>query len=425
MIKVHTAHLKYGNGSISVDIPDQNLMQILQAGFSENQIDETAETTAIMEALQNPVGTARLSEIVQKGQRIAVMVSDITRPVPSNKLLPALLHELSLGGVQDGDIRIIFGMGIHRRHSEQEKRKLVGDDIFERIRCVDSNEESYLSLGRTKRGTPVNLCRSVVEADVRICTGNIEYHYFAGYSGGAKAIMPGAADYECIRHNHQLQLDEKAASGVLDGNPVREDIDEINELLNITFILNVVLNDKKQVLQAFAGHYLEAHRAGCRYLDTLYSIQLPEPADIVLVSAGGAPKDINMYQAHKALDNASQAVKPGGVIILAAECSENYGETTFESWIRESDTPDQLINRLKREFVLGGHKAAAIAKIVSKASVLLVSAMLPEDAARLYFTPLPDVQQALNEAFKRMGDDARVLVIPQGGSILPYVNTGS
>jgi lactate racemase len=331
---------------------------------------------------------------------------------------------LSQAGVRDEDVKIIFGMGIHRRHTEEEKRRLVGDDVYERILCVDSNEENMLHLGNTRRGTPIHLCQSIVEADIRICTGNIEYHYFAGYSGGAKAIMPGAANYESIRHNHKLQLDDRAASGVLDGNPVREDIDEIGEVLGITFMLNVVLNEKKQVAKAFAGHYLEAHRAGCRYLDSLYSVAIAEPADIVVVSAGGSPKDINMYQAQKALDNASQAVKEGGVIILLGECQEGFGEETFEEWIREAEKPDDLINRLKREFVLGGHKAAAIAKVVNKATVIFVTAMPHEDVGRLYFLPCGTAQLALEQAFKQQGADARVLVIPMGGSILPSVSEG-
>ncbi|MDW7670250.1 MAG: nickel-dependent lactate racemase [Bacillota bacterium] len=416
--------LKYGKEKRVLEIPDQNLIGILEANPLDMKDQETDELGEIRRALHHPIGTPRLAELVKPGQKIVIMASDITRPAPSDKMLPLVLEELERAGVRDEDVKVIFGMGIHRRHTEDEKRRLAGDDVFERITCIDSNEESYISLGTTRRGTPIHLCQSIVEADVRICTGNIEYHYFAGYSGGAKAIMPGAANYESIRHNHKLQLDDRAASGVLEGNPVREDIDEIGEVLGITFILNVVLNEKKQVAKGFAGHYLEAHRAGCHYLDSLYSVAISEPADIVVVSAGGSPKDINMYQAQKALDNASHAVKEGGVIILLGECQEGFGEETFEEWIREAEKPDDLINRLKREFVLGGHKAAAIAKVVNKATVVFVTAMPYEDVSRLYFLPCGTAQQALEQAFRQQGADARVLVIPMGGSILPYVSDG-
>ncbi len=423
---MRTIELKYGKNTMSFQISDENLMGILEANAStsinDNKINETAE---IKRALLNPLGTPRLSELVKKRQKVVIMASDITRPSPSYKLLPPLLDELSQVGVLDQDIKIIFGMGIHRRHSEDEKRRLVGNDIYERIECIDSNEESYIDLGYTSRGTPVHLCKSIVEADIRICTGNIEYHYFAGYSGGAKAIMPGAANYETIRHNHKLQLNDKAKSGVLTGNPVREDIDEIGEMLGISFILNVVLNEKKEVSKAFAGDYLEAHRAGCAYLDTLNSVSIDTHADIVVVSAGGSPKDINMYQTQKALDNASHAIKNGGVIILLGECPEGFGEDTFEEWINEASKPDDLINRLRKEFVLGGHKAAAIAKVVNKANVLFVSAMPKEDVAQLYFSPFENLQKALDKAFNLQGNNARVLVIPQGGSILPCVREDS
>ncbi|MDW7662513.1 MAG: nickel-dependent lactate racemase [Bacillota bacterium] len=413
--------MKYGKKMLSFEIPDKNLVGILKANPVANSDDVMDETAEIKRALSNPIGTPQLSELVSKGEKVVIMASDISRPSPSHVLLPPLLNELSKVGVQDQDIKIIFGMGIHRRHSEDEKRSLVGADIYDRISCVDSNEENYIDLGKTRRGTPVHLCQSIVEADIRICTGNIEYHYFAGYSGGAKAIMPGAANYETIRHNHKLQLNEKAASGVLECNPVRDDIDEIGQILGITFILNVVLNEKKEVAKAFAGDYLEAHRAGCAYLDTLNSISIDAHADIVVVSAGGFPKDINMYQTQKALDNASHAIKTGGVIILLGECPEGYGEDTFEEWINDASKPDDLINRLRKEFVLGGHKAAAIAKVVNKANVLFVSAMPKEDVAQLYFSPFENLQKALDKAFQLQGNDASVLVIPQGGSILPCV----
>jgi nickel-dependent lactate racemase len=413
--------LKFGKNTVKIEVPTQNLMDVLEGRFKEVSIDEDYESEQILQALQHPIGTQRLSSLVKRGQKIVIMASDITRPSPTRKLLPPLLEELFRAGVSKEDITIIFGMGIHRPHTREEQKALVGEQVFNDIKCVDSNKEEYVNIGSTTRGTPLNICRPVVEADVRICTGNIEYHYFAGYSGGAKAIMPGAADYESIKHNHSRQLEKGAETGRLEGNPVREDMDEIGRILGITFILNVVLNEKKQVLKAFAGHYLKAHRAGCRYLDGLYRIDIPEPADIVIVSAGGYPKDINLYQAQKALDNASHVVKPGGIIILVAECSEGYGEDTFARWIGEAGLPQHLEDRLKKEFVLGGHKAAAIARVVKKAEVFMVSAMNERDIEAAFFTKKEWVQKALDEAISIVGKHAKVLVIPQGGSVFPNV----
>ncbi|MDD2573317.1 MAG: nickel-dependent lactate racemase [Bacillota bacterium] len=413
--------LKFGKNTVKIEVPPQNLMDVLEGRFKEGSIDEDYERIQIKEALQNPIGAQRLSSMVNRGHKVVIMASDITRPSPTRKLLPPLLEELLKAGVSEEDIKIIFGMGIHRPHTLEEQKALVGEQIFNAVRCVDSNKEDYISIGSTEHGTPLNICRSVVEADVRICTGNIEYHYFAGYSGGAKAIMPGAANYESIKYNHSRQLERGSETGRLEGNPVREDIDEIGRILGISFILNAVLNEKKQVLKAFAGHYLEAHRAGCRYLDGLYRIDVPEPADIVIVSAGGYPKDINLYQAQKALDNASHVVKVGGIIILVAECEEGYGEDTFARWIMEADLPQHLEDRLKMEFVLGGHKAAAIARVVKKAEVFMISAMDKRDIEAVFFTKKESVQKALDDAISIVGKHAKVLVIPQGGSVFPSV----
>lgn len=416
-----TISLKYGKGLMELELPEDSNVNVLLPQFSNHDISGDDEVLELAGAMQNPIGTMPLSQIVSKGQKVAIMVSDITRPSPTKKMLPHILSELKKGGIEDCDITVIFGMGIHRSHTEEEQRNAVGDEVYGRIKCVDSNKEEYINIGETSRGTPINLCKSVVQADVRICTGNIEYHYFAGYSGGAKAIMPGAADYESIKKNHSLQLHEKAASGIIDGNPLREDIDEVGKIANISFILNVVLNEKKQILKAFAGDYLKAHREGCKYLDSLYSVEIKELADIVIVSSGGFPKDINLYQAQKALDNASQAVKNGGAIILAAECKEGFGEEKFKEWIYSASSPDELVNRLKHEFVLGGHKASAIARIAQKATVYFVSAMNKEDVERIFFVHENSISNALESALAEQGHESKIVVIPQGSSILPML----
>ncbi len=418
-------YLKLGKENVRLEMPTENLIGVLKGNFEERNISEYEETVRIEQALQRPIGTGRLSSLVKRRQKVAILVSDITRPVPTRKLLPPLIRELYRANIPDKDIKIVFGMGIHRPHTIKEQRDLVGERIFNTIECADSTKEGYIHVGKTTRGTPLNISNPVVEANIRICTGNIEYHYFAGYSGGAKAIMPGAADYETIKSNHGFQLDKNAQTGKLEGNPVREDIEEVAEKLRISFILNVVLNENKQILQAFAGHHLKAHRVGCEYLDRLYRVDVPELADIVVVSAGGYPKDINLYQAQKALDNASHAVKPGGIIILVAKCDEGYGNDTFAQWIKEADTPRHLEERLKHTFVLGGHKAAAIARVVKRAEVFMVTAMAKPDVEATFFTKKPTVQKALEDALSIAGDGAKVLVIPQGGSILPKCGKGT
>jgi nickel-dependent lactate racemase len=316
---------------------------------------------------------------------------------------------------------VVFGLGSHRKHTEEEKKYLVGEDIYGKIRCVDSDVKQCKMLGTTTRGTPVEIFDVVADADRRICLGNIEYHYFAGYSGGAKAIMPGVSTRAAIQANHSAMVKDAARAGAIDDNPVRQDIDEVVEFIPIDFILNVVLDENKKIIKAVAGHYMQAHREGCRFLDGLYKIEIPRRADIVITTPGGYPKDINLYQAQKALDNAKHAVRDGGIIILLASCTEGFGEGVFERWIQESASPDDLITRIRSHFELGGHKAAAIALVEKKAGIFIVSDMADEKAKKLYMEPFGSMKDALDRAFARLGKDAMVLLMPHGGSTLPVV----
>lgn len=406
----------FGKSQVSVKLPEKNVLGYLMP----NQITEIPDSKQeIKRALDNPTGSLHLKELVKPGEKIVIITSDITRPMPSKLVLPILLEELYRAGITDQSITIVFGLGTHRPQTEQEKRYLVGDDILERIYCVDSDPKDCVRLGSTTSGTPVDIFRLVAEADRRICLGNIEYHYFAGYSGGAKALMPGVSTKAAIQANHRRMVEEDARAGKLKGNPVRADIDEVANFLSIDFILNVVLDEKKNVVKAVAGHYIEAHREGCRFLDSLYQVKIPQTADIVITSAGGYPKDINLYQAQKALDNAKYAVKPGGIIILVATCKEGLGEDTFEQWMLEATEPHDLIQRIQLNFQLGGHKAAAIAMVLETVKIFLVSEMKADLVKKLFMEPYAEVQTALDAALGQLGHEASVCIMPVGGSTLP------
>ncbi|MDR1797379.1 MAG: nickel-dependent lactate racemase [Clostridiales Family XIII bacterium] len=406
----------FGSGVQSFYVPEENLAGVMKAQEVDPAVTGEA---AVREALLHPVGTPRVSEIVKPGEKIVVITSDITRPMPSYRVLPLLLEELSLAGVKDEDVTVVLALGIHRPHTEQEKRKLVGDAVFDRVRCEDSTPDDCVRLGFTALGTPLDVSRRVAEADRRIALGNIEFHYFAGYSGGAKAIMPGVASHDSIQANHSRMVEEAAAAGRLEGNPVRADIDDVLSVCPIDFILNVVLDEHKEIVCAVAGHPIEAHRKGCAFLDGLYASPIAERADIVIASQGGAPKDLNLYQTQKALDNAKHAVKDGGVIILVGSCKEGLGEAVFERWMLESPTPESMVERIGRDFELGGHKAAAIAMVLARADIYLVSEMDGDFVRSIFLTPFGSVQDALDAAFAKLGRDASVLVMPYAGSTLP------
>jgi len=414
------AKIKFGIGTRTqeAEVAETNLLGVLHANEVPAGLTGEAE---VRRALENPIGTERLSEIVHPGEKIVIVTSDITRPMPTKVVLPPLLDELYAAGIPKEDITLVFAIGSHRKHTPEEREKLAGERAYREIRCVDSDPTDCILMGHTAAGTPVEITRVVAEADRRICIGNVEYHYFAGYSGGAKAIMPGVSTRAAIQSNHRMMVRPECCAGALETNPLRMDLEEAGDICGIDFIVNVVLSEHKEVLFAAAGDVRAAHRAGCRYLDRLYLKELPKAADIVLVSQGGAPKDLNLYQTQKALDNARHAVREGGIIILIGSCKEGLGEKTFEEWMTTSESPEAMIERIGRDFQLGGHKAAAIAMTLKKAQVWLVSD-LPDDFVRsIFLTPQPSVQEALNLSLAELGTNASVLAMPYGGSTLPRI----
>ncbi|MEL7568434.1 MAG: nickel-dependent lactate racemase [Dehalobacterium sp.] len=419
-IDMESILLGYGTSVKKVDIPKKNLFGCLRP--KKINCDLPADEI-IKKALQNPIGTVRMKEMAAKGDQVAVIISDITRPCPSYLILPHVLDELNQGGVPDKDITVISGLGVHRAHSMEERKRLVGPVVYERVKCIDSRgaKADYMEVGKSTKGTPFQVFRPVAEATKRICLGNIDYHYFAGYSGGAKAIVPGVCTKETIQANHRMMLHPQAKVGVIEGNPVREDMEEVTKYLSIDFILNVVLDEEKKIMAAVAGDYIKAHRAGCRILDQAYRLPIGELADIVITCPHGFPKDINVYQAQKALDNARWATKPDGIIILVAECREGLGEEIFSQWIEEAESASDIINRISQDFQLGGHKAAAIADMAGQFRIFLVSGLPDQTVRKLFMEPFREVSLAFAEAIKIMGDEAKIWVMPTGGTTLPQI----
>lgn len=409
----------FGEGVQAVEVPDRNLLGVLMANEVPKGLTNEAE---VARALAHPIGTPRLGEIVHPGEKIAIVTSDITRPCPTWRIMPALLDELYAAGCRREDIALVFALGSHRHHTPEEQRKLAGERAWAEIRCVDGDPSDCVHMGATNCGTPVDITRIVAEADRRICLGNIEYHYFAGYSGGAKAIMPGCSTREAIQSNHRMMVREEAHAGNLDSNPLRQDLEQAAAICGVDFIVNVVLDEHKQIVRAVAGDLVEAHREGCKFLDQMYLKKIDSRADIVLVSQGGAPKDLNLYQTQKALDNAKHAVKPGGTIILIGSCREGLGEKVFEQWMLSAPTPESMIERIGRDFQLGGHKAAAIAMVLKNAEIYLVSELDNDFVEKIFLKPAKSAQDALDRAFARLGPDATVLAMPYGGSTLPSEN---
>lgn len=412
-------NMKVGNEHIELTLDEKNILKVVEP----NKIEARAlEEVDILYSIENPIGSKKLEEIItDKNAKIAIVTSDITRPFPNKKILPILLKKLEDCGVNSENIEIIFALGSHRKHTEKEMMDLVGEGIFKKYRCIDSDPENVVFLGWTKNGTPLEIFKNVAEADVRILLGNIEFHYFAGYSGGAKALLPGVSTRRAIQENHKMMLHPKARAGIIEGNPVREDIEEILKFIKVDFIINVVLDENKNIVGCFTGDVIEAHRRGCAFLDGLYKVELNQRVDVVFVSCGGYPKDINLYQAQKALDNCKDIVKERGAIVLFAECKEGFGERTFERWINEANSPQHLIEKIKKSFELGGHKAAAIAKVVETKKVFAYSKMSKEDLEKIFIEKVEDLNSLISRLKLLYGDDFKSYVIPYGASILPFI----
>ena len=390
-------------------------------GFLQLMLEEGAEVVAEQELAAAPDGEIDRSLESSIGcslddfagcRSATILASDITRPSPTHLLLPPLIRRLKQLDITN--FRVVFGLGTHRRMTDDEVKRLLQGSI--KLPHMQHDPGKCIPLGETSRGTPVEINQAVASSDLIIATGNIEYHYYAGYSGGAKAVLPGVSSERSVIRNHELMRDPLSATGRLD-SPVRQDMEEAAGVAGLDFILNVVLNGRNEIVQAVAGDYIRAHRSGAATVDRMYR-RAVKPAEIVVTCAGGRPKDLNLFQAQKALDNAKNAAVPGGSIILVAECCEGLGHPVFERWACEAGSAEQCWERFGREYEFGGHKAAFLAKESLEHHLILVSALPSERAEMCFFSPAKTLQQALQLARERQGRDARMLVMPHGNLTL-------
>lgn len=390
-------------------------------GCLDLMIGEGAEVVLAEELPASPPGEIDRSIDNAEGKSIddfsgcrsaVILASDITRPTPSHLILPPLERRLRKLGIKD--LKIVFGLGTHRRMTADEERLLLQDCTS--LPYMQHDPQACVSLGKTHRGTPVEVLEAVASSDLIVATGNIEYHYYAGYSGGAKAVLPGVSSERSVIKNHELMREPLSTTGRLD-SPVRQDMEDAAGIAGLDFILNVVLNDKKEIVQSVAGDFIAAHRQGAATVDRMY-LRPVRQAEIVVTCAGGRPKDLNLFQAQKALDNAKNAAVPGGSIILVAECCEGLGHPVFERWAKEATSAQDCWERFGREYEFGGHKAAFLARESMEHHLILVSALPSKRAEMCFFAPARTLPEALQLARARQGKDARLLVMPHGNLTL-------
>jgi nickel-dependent lactate racemase len=423
MAEPRAFELPYGHGSISAGVAGESIAPRRAA-------PEPGEMGAVERAIAQPIGTPPLREVVRPSERVAIVVNDITRLTRTDLLLPPILRTLNEAGIPDSQIFIVFALGIPRPQSDAQRRQIVGDAIFGRIRTFDhlsTDAANLVTVGTTSFGNVVEINRQVWETDRIILTGEIIYHLIAGYSGGRKSLVPGVAGYRTTTFNHSMIFDPRCRPGLLDGNPAHEDLLEACRMVEPDFLVNVVLSPQGELIRVVAGHFDLAHREGCRTVDSMLRVDLDEPFDAIIASAGGFPIDIDLRQAHKGLENACLALKRGGTILFYAKCPAGAGIQSFEDYIYCYDGDRAMEAALRQDFVVGGHKAWWVARLGRLYDVRLVSGLDPVFVKRCGFQPvsLRDHEQAISRLLSEVPRSARIAVMPYSGFTLPVVRAAS
>jgi nickel-dependent lactate racemase len=416
--------LPYGSGRLEAEVPDHAVV------LTPRPVDGLPdERSAVLGALRNPIGSRPLVDFLSPTARVAVVTSDITRPMPNDRVLPWLLEEIAAAGVPDDHVVLVNGTGTHRPNTPEELKHMYGPEIVARYRIVNHNafdDSSLVYLGRVPTGAEVYLNREVVAADVKIITGFIEPHFFAGFSGGAKGLFPGVAGIQSIMHFHNAEMigHPRATWGVLEGNPLQEEARAVWELVRPDFLLNVTLNAARQITGVFAGGMPHAFEAGCRFEREVAMTPVPAPFDVVVTTNNGYPLDQNLYQAVKGMSAAAEIVRPGGTIVAVAECRDGVPDHgRFKEILKLRRTPRELLDLIYQPdfHMFDQWEAQKLATVLLKARVILVSSLDDQVVRDALLEPAPSVEVALARALADHGPQARIAVLPEGPMTIPYV----
>jgi len=423
--------LDYGKTGLPVDLPDANIIGPLTLKPTVPLDDPAAE---VERKLLHPTGTSALVELARGKRTACVVICDITRPVPNELLLKPILRTLEEAGVPRDEICVLIATGLHRPNEGAELIELVGHEIASTSRCENHfgkelGQHTYC--GESPNGVPIWIDSRYVEAELKITTGLIEPHLMAGYSGGRKLICPGIAALETVKvwHGPRFLEHPKADAGYLEGNPVHEENTWIGRHVGCDFIVNVTLDERRNVTGVFAGDMVEAFHEGVAFVERVVKAEVAEPVDIVVTSSAGYPLDQNFYQSVKGLTGVLRIVKPGGTIILAADLTEGIGSPEFQSVFRENADLDQFMTRITGGdpdrpdyFVMDQWQAEELAKVCRKAEVVYVSRGLSDDVLRSLFVKTSlTVEAAVEAALDKHGRDATIAVVPKGPYVMPVL----
>jgi nickel-dependent lactate racemase len=416
-------HLLYGREGLDVVIPTSHVT-IIAPQFVEGLPDEAA---AFRKAVRDPIGARPLREVVRATDRVAVVIADVTRPLPSDRLLPWLFSELS--HVPEKRFTIVNGTGSHRANTQQELASMVGSALLARYRVVNHTAHdpaTMVGVGRSPDGEPVRMNREYAEADRRIVLGFIEPHFMAGFSGGYKGVFPAVADIASIMRYHDAKTigHPRSTWGVLAGNPTQALIRHNGALLPLDFCINVTLNRRREITRFFCGEPLAAHEAGCAFSRATAMVACGSPFPVVVTTNGGYPLDQNLYQTVKGMSAAAQVVEEGGYIATASRCNDGFPEHgNFRTLLFDHDSPRALLDTIEQpHFSLYDQWEAQLLAIIRlKARVGLLSELVARDVERAHLEPIESIGSAVGRELERIGRDAPVAVLPEGPQTIPYV----
>lgn len=421
--------LGYGDQEVTIALPKERILNVVEGKPVKAVVDVEA---AVAAALKNPIGTPPLKDVVQQGDKVMIIASDITRKwVRHDLFLPTLLNELNKSGIPDEDISLIVALGAHRHHTHEENVATFGQEVVDRITLLQSyalETEEFVCIGQTSRGKDVCINKHVVNADKVILTGGIVHHLMAGFGGGRKAIMPGVSSYSTIQGNHSLCLHDVVGQGVsleciagkLENNPMHADMLEMAELLKPAFLLNAVFTPEGQFATFVAGHWHEAWLQGCKTASDIFGVPVNGKADLVIASAGGFPKDINLYQGSKTIGNAFMAVKPGGVVILLLECRDMMEPPDFSDWFNYESLYDREV-ALREAFTVPGFIALKLGTMAKEVPHIVVS--LPRNKEFIEKTGMlaaANLEEAVRMAEEKLGKkDYTITIMAHGANTVP------
>jgi len=418
--------LEYGRQGLVVDLPDANVRQVLEL---KPMTPLEAPREAVAESLRHPIGGRPLAELARPARKACVVVCDITRPVPNKIILPPLLECLESSGLAKEDITLLIATGSHRPNWGAELEEMIGADLARTYRVVNHearNEAEQGYVGRTSRGVEVYVNKTYLEADLKIITGLIEPHFMAGWSGGRKIVCPGITALKTVYYFHSPALleDERATNGILEGNPCHEMALEVAHLAGVDFSLNVVIDQQRRIAGVFAGDLEEAHLAGVAFAEQFCRVPVPEPVDIVVTTSAGYPLDATFYQAVKGLVGALPILKPGGTVIEAAELSEGIGGPEFTQMLMETNHIEEFLQKILQPgfFLKDQWEVEMLARVLRRGEVLIYEeGVPPEEMAQCLVTPVPSVEEGVQQALAKHGPHATIAVIPAGPYLIPYV----